>query len=312
MEYKDYYKVLGLDKSASENDIKKAYRKLALEYHPDHNPGDARAEERFKEINEAYQVLSDQDKRAHYDRLGSAYSRYQGRGGRQGGFDWGDWMYGQPGAEGVRVEYGGNVEDLFGGGFSDFFSQIFGGMGGMGSFSRGQQPQRARQQMPKKHETEMMIGLHEAYNGSSRQVTINQRNFEVKIPKGAASGTKLRLKGAGPSGPGGQPADVYLVLKVAPDPRFERKKDNLHTESAVSLYTAVLGGEIEVITLTGKVVLQIPAGTQPGQTFRLKGKGMPRLKKNTQHGDLLVTANIKIPKQLSDEQKELFKQLKDL
>jgi curved DNA-binding protein len=315
MEYKDYYKTLGLEKSASDDEIKKAYRKLALEYHPDRNPGDAKAEDKFKEINEAYQVLSDPDKRAHYDRLGSAYSSWEGHGGRSSGFDWGDWSYGQPGSGGVRVEYGGNVEDLFGGGFSDFFSQIFGGIGGMGGrsgFARGQQPQRQRQQAPQKYETEMMIGLHEAFNGSTRQVKINERTFEVKIPKGAASGTKIRLKGAGPSGPGGQPADVYLVIKVAPDPRFDRKKDNLYTEVDLDLYTAVLGGELEVPTLTGKVVLQIPAGTQPGQTFRLKGKGMPNLKKNSHRGDLMVSVNIVIPKKLTREQEKLFKQLKDL
>jgi curved DNA-binding protein len=312
MEYKDYYKVLGLDKNASEDEIKKAYRKLALDYHPDRNPGDSEAEDKFKEINEAYQVLSDPDKRAHYDRLGSAYSNWQGRGARPGGFDWSDWMYGQPGSGGVRVEYGGNVEDLFGGGFSDFFSQIFGGLGGMGGFSRGRPSQQTRHQVPQKYETEMLIGLHEAFNGSTRQVTINQRNFEVKIPKGAASGTRIRLKGAGPTGPGGQPADVYLVIKVAPDPRFDRKKDNLYTEVEVDLYTAVLGGEVQVLTLTGKVLLQIPAGTQPGQTFRLKNKGMPNLKKNTQRGDLLVTVDVEIPKQLSDEQKHLFNQLKNL
>jgi curved DNA-binding protein len=312
MEYKDYYKSLGVDKNASDDEIKKAYRKLALKFHPDRNPGDAQAEEKFKEINEAYQVLSDDDKRAHYDRLGSAYTNWQGHGDRGGGFDWGDWMYGQPGSGGVRVEYGGNMEDLFGGSFSDFFSQIFGGMGGRGSFNRGQQPQQVRRQAPQKFETEMLIGLHEAFSGSTRQVTINKRNFEVKIPKGAASGTKVRLKGAGPAGPGGQAADVYLIIKVAPDPRFERKNDNLYTEADLDLYTAVLGGEIEVSTLTGKVVLQIPAGTQPDQTFRLKGKGMPNLKKNSQRGDLLVTVNVEIPKKLSAEQKKLFAQLKNL
>lgn len=308
MEYKDYYKTLGLEKTASEDEIKKAYRKLALEYHPDRNPGDAKAEDKFKEINEAYQVLSDADKRAHYDRLGSAYSNWQG-GGRPGGFEWGDWMYGQPGSGGVRVEYGGSVEDLFGGGFSDFFSQIF---GGMGSFGRGQPTRQARQQVPQKYETEMLIGLHEAFHGSTRKVTINQRNFEVKIPKGATNGTKLRLKGAGPVGPTGQAGDVYLVIKIAPDPRFERRKDNLYTEVDVDLYSAVLGGEVEVQTLTGKGVLQIPAGTQPGQVFRLKGKGMPNLKKSSQRGDLLVGVNIVIPKKLNAKQKKLFTDLKNL
>lgn len=312
MEYKDYYKSLGLDKTASADEIKKAYRTLALKYHPDRNPGDAKAEEQFKEINEAYQVLSDEDKRAHYDRLGSAYSSWQGRGGPQGGFDWGDWMYGQPGGGGVRVEYDGNIEDLFGGDFSDFFSQIFGGLGGMGASARGQQAQRGRRQAPQNYEIEMLISLHEAFNGSTRKLKINQRTFEVKIPKGAASGTRVRLKGAGPADPAGRAGDVYLVVKVAPDPRFERKKDNLYTETKIDLYTAVLGGEIEVQTLTGKGMLRIPGGTQPGQTFRLKGKGMPNLKKNSQRGDLLVTVDVGIPEKLTAEQKQLFMQLKNL
>jgi len=308
MEDRDYYKTLGMEKTASAEELKKAYRKLALEFHPDRNPGDKKAEEKFKEINEAYQVLSDEEKRAHYDRLGSAYSNWEGRGGRQGGFDWGDWSYGQPGGGGVRVEYGGNVEDIFGGGFSDFFSQVF---GGMGSFSRGQPNPRGQRQVPQKYETEMVISLQEAFNGSTRNVTINQRSFELKIPKGADSGTKIRLKGAGPADRSGQAADVYLVIKLAPDPRFERKKDNLYTEMELELYTAVLGGEIEVQTLTGKGMLQVPPGTQSGQRFRLKGKGMPNLKKNSQRGDLLVTVEVKIPIKLSAKQKELFLKLKN-
>jgi curved DNA-binding protein len=308
MEYKDYYKILGLEKQASADDIKKAYRKLALEYHPDRNPGDKKAEEKFKEINEAYQVLSDDEKKAHYDRLGSAYSNWQGRGGNQGGFDWGNWSYGQPGG-GVRVEYDGNLEDLFGGGFSDFFSQVF---GGMGSFGRGQPSPRGQRQVPQKYETEMVISLQEAFNGSTRNVTINQRSFELIIPIGADNGTKIRLKGAGPADRFGNAADVYLVIKVAPDPRFERKKDNLYTETELDLYTAVLGGEIEVLTLTGKGMLQVPPGTQPGQRFRLKGKGMPNLKKRTQRGDLLVTVDVKIPKKLTTKERDLFKQLQNM
>jgi len=317
MDYKDYYNVLGVEKSASTEEIKKAYRKLAMEYHPDRNPGDDKAEERFKEINEAYQVLSDKDKRAHYDQLGSAYSNWQ-QSGRRGGFDWNQWNYGSPGGQpgGMRVEFEGDLSDLFGGGgFSDFFSQIFGGMGGRGGMEeilrgrRGTAGQSRTAAPPRHYESEMVIGLHEAYQGSTRQVRIGDRHFDVKIPKGAKTGTKLRLSGAGPTGPDGKAADVYLVMKVSLDPRFDRKEDDLYTEVFVDVPTAVLGGKVTVPTLSGSVSLTIPEGTQTGQTFRLKGKGMPKLKANHQHGDLYATVQVDIPKKLTAKQRELYEQL---
>ncbi len=318
MDYKDYYNVLGVGKTASADEIKKAYRKLAMQYHPDRNPDDAKAEEKFKEINEAYQVLSDKDKRAHYDQLGSAYSNWQQRGG-QGGFDWNDWMYGQRGGQrgsqpggGMRVEYEGDLGDLFGGGFSDFFSQIFGGFTGSSNLDgmmRGQRRGPQRQARPQHYESEMVISLHEAYTGSTRKVKINDRQFDVKIPQGARNGTKLRLSGAGPAAPGGPPSDIHLVIKVSPDPRFERKGDNLHTEISIDLYTAVLGGKVSVPTLSGNLALKIPAGTQPGQTFRLKGKGMPRLRASHQFGDLYAYIQVQIPTDLTPEQRQLFEKL---
>jgi len=317
MDYKDYYQILGIGKSASTDEIKKAYRKLAMQYHPDRNPGDAQAEEKFKEINEAYQVLSDDDKRAHYDRLGSAYFNWQQTGGR-GGFDWGQWNYGQPGQQpgGMRVEFDGDLGSLFGGagGFSDFFSQIFGGMGGSAGLEelfRGQGG-RSRVQQPSQYTSQMVIGLLEAYRGSARQVRIGERTFDVKIPKGARSGTKLRLSGAGPAGRDGKPADVYLEIKVSPDPRFDRKEDHLYTELYLDLTDAVLGGKVSVPTLSGNVTLTIPAGTQPGQTFRLRGKGMPNLKAPDRSGDLFVSVQIEIPKKLTKRQRELFEQLAKL
>jgi curved DNA-binding protein len=305
MDYKDYYEILGVDRKSDSDEIKSAYRKLALKYHPDRNPDDKQAEEKFKEINEAYQVLSDTEKRAHYDQLGSAYSSWQQRGA-PGGFNWGEWTRGTPG--GMHVEFEGDLGDLFGGGFSDFFSQIFGGFG-MDSMGRQSAP---RQQVPQRYETEMVISLHEAYNGSTRQVKVNNRRFDVKIPKGASTGMKLRLKGAGPRGPRGQVSDIYLVVKVSPDPRFERKRDRLYTDVSVDLTAAVLGGETVVSTLSGDVVLQIPPGTQPGQTFRLKGRGMPNLKQKTKYGDLFVTIDVELPKKLTPQQRKLFEQLAKL
>lgn len=322
MDYRDYYEVLGVSKNASKEEIKKAYRKLALQYHPDRNQGDAQAEEKFKEINEAYQVLNDDEKRAHYDRLGSAYNSWQQQGGQRGGFDWGQWGYGQGGQQGgPRVQFEGDLGDLFGfggssgGGFSDFFSQIFGGLGGSAGLDEilrqqgGARRQSGRTARPRQFESEMPVALQEVYQGSTRQVQIGDRQFSVKVPKGAKSGTKLRLSGAGPAGPDGKPADVYMKLKVSSDPRFERKGDDLYTDLPVDLYTAVLGGELVVPTLAGSVSLKVPAGTQPGQTFRLKGKGMPKLKAASQHGDLYVNVQVQIPKSLSSEERKLFEQL---
>lgn len=305
MDYKDYYEILGVSRGASEDEIKRAYRKLALQHHPDRNPNDKAAEEKFKEVNEANQVLSDPEKRAHYDRLGSAYSQWQRQGTASGGFDWGQWRTAAPG--GVHVEYSRDMGDLFGegGSFSDFFQQIFGGLGGFGS------PQGARRQPPRRqaYEQPVTISLEEAFRGSARQMNVGGKKLEVTIPAGAQSGTKVRMRGAGPSGPGGVASDIYLVVDVAPDPRFTRKGNDLHVEVPLDLYTAVLGGELRVPTLQGEVMLRIPAGTQPGQSFRLKGKGMPLLKDPKRSGDLIAKAKVRIPKKLSAEEKKLFEQL---
>lgn len=303
MEYKDYYKILGVEKQASQAEIKKAYRKLALKYHPDRNPGDSQAEDKFKDLNEAYQVLGDEDKRAKYDQMGSAYNQWERRGG-QGGFDWGQWQQsGGPG--GVHVEYSGDIGDLFGGGggFSEFFQQIFGGRGG---FDPRQAQGQARGRQPRAYEQPVTISLEEAYRGSQRQLNVDGKTLQVKIPVGAKNGTKVAMRGAGPQG-----SDIYLVVDVAPDPRFERKGHDLRSEFELDLYTAVLGGQAKIPTLDGEVQLRIPAGTQPGQSFRLKGKGMPNLKSPQQRGDLIAKARVRLPKTLTPEQKKLFKALSE-
>ncbi len=294
MEYKDYYKTLGVGRKASQEEIKKAYRKLALQYHPDRNPNNKEAEEKFKDLNEAYQVLSDPEKRSHYDRLGSDYSRWQQQGSPGDGFNWGQWS-GNGG--GRRVEYT-SPEDIFSGkgGFSDFFQQIFGG----GFAPAGQQ--RTRQ--PQAYEQPVTVSLEEAYRGGARLMQLNGKRIEVKIPAGARSGTKVRMAGAGPSG-----GDIYLVVDVANDPRFTREGEDLETEVEADLYTAVLGGEVRVPTMDGEVLLKVPAGSQPDQAIRLKGKGMPSLKNKDQRGDLYARLKIRIPKSLTPEQQELFEQL---
>lgn len=323
MEYKDYYKTLGVDKNATEKEIKSKYRKLAREFHPDMNPDNPQAEARFKEVNEAYEVLGDPEKRKKYDQLGADWRRWQQAGGRSGDFDWNQWAAGAggPGGQRVHVRYGspGDFEDMFGGGgaFSDFFTSIFGGMGGgaprsgveydFGGRSRG--PARRGQDL--EHEVE--ISLAEAYHGATRLLNKDGRRLNVKIPAGAKTGTKVRMRGEGENGAlGGGAGDLYLKIKVAPDPRFKRKGDDLYTNVNVDLYTAVLGGQVKVDTLSGSVNLKIPAGSQNGQSIRLKGKGMPKLHKSGEYGDLYARLDVRLPTKLSDKERELFEQLRDL
>jgi len=309
MEYKDYYKILGVDKKATKEDIKKTYRKLAMKYHPDRNPGDKSAEEKFKEINEAYQVLSNDEQRQRYDQLGSSYSQWQQSGAR-GDFNWEDWFSTQQGARQVRVDMGnlGDFEDLFGGGFSDFFNMIFGGSAGQRA-GRRTQGARPTARVKPRYEYPVSISLEEAYQGTERSVQVDGRNLRVKIPAGAKTGTKVRMSGAGPSSSGGA-SDLYLVIQVAPDEHFERKGEDLYTDVEIDLYTAVLGGEVSVNTPAGRVILKIPAGTQPDQIFRLSGRGMPKLHNPKQQGDLYAQANVSIPSKLNKEQRELFEKLR--
>jgi len=309
MEYKDYYKILGVDRNADEKEIKRAYRKLARQFHPDVNPGDKRAEERFKEINEAYEVLSDPEKRTKYDQLGASWQQ----GGDPSHFDWSQWTTGAPG--GVRFEWSGDLGDLFGGGgadvFSDFFRAIFGDMGlrtgGAQDLFRSASRRAARGQ---DLEANVEITLEEAYHGTTRVLERDGHRIQVKIPPGARSGSKVRVAGKGAPGSGGQPpGDLYLNITVEPHPVFKREDDNLRCTVDVDLYTAVLGGEVRVPTLDGDVALKIPAGTSSGKTFRLRGKGMPNPRKPQQYGDLLATVQVQVPQKLNSRERELFQEL---
>ena len=295
MDYKDYYEVLGVDRKADEKEIKSAYRQLALKYHPDKNPD---SEEHFKEINEAYEVLGDSEKRAKYDRLGSSYRTWERAGQAPSGFDWSQWSGGGPG--GVRVEVG-DIGDLFGGGgFSDFFNTVF----GMGAQAR--RPARGRDM-----EQLVAISLMEAYGGTTRTFRLDGRKLEVTIPPGSKTGTRVRISGKGERSTG-QPGDLYLKVRVHDMPGIERKGDDLYMEVETDLYAAILGEEIEVSTLGGPVMLKIPAGSQPGRTFRLRGRGMPKLRDPSQHGDLLARLKLSLPKKLSKEERKLFEQLAKL
>jgi len=308
MEYKDYYRILGVDRNATEKEIKQAYRRLARKYHPDVNPGDKEAEERFKEINEAYEVLSDPEKRRKYDQLGASWQQWQRMGGNPRDFDWSQWFSREwPGGR-VHVEYG-DLGDLFGEGiFSDFFRAIF---GDVGTRPRARwweaRPRYARGQ---DYEQPVEISLEEAFRGTKRVLEKDGRRLEVTIPPGVKTGSRVRIAGqGGPGIGGGRPGDLYLKVTVLPHPIFKRQGDDLHCEVPVDLYTAVLGGEVRVPTLEGDVMLKIPPGTQGGQTFRLRGKGMPNLRNPRQRGDLYVKVQVQVPQNLSQRERELFREL---
>lgn len=293
MDYKDYYKILGVERKASAGDIRSAYRKLAMKYHPDKNPGDKKAEDKFKDINEAYQVLSDDKKRARYDQLGSAYSDFRGSGGRPGDFQWDDWFQqnqGQGGGHGNADPFAG----AGGGNFSDFFRTIFGEAAR--SSARNQAQSQGYQQ-------EVDISFQEAFDGTTRQLQSSGRKLQVRIPAGVKTGSKVRVAGAAPDG-----SDLYLIVNIPDDPRFEMNGSDLTTTSTVNVFTMILGGDTDVETPTGKVKLNIPAGTQPEQVFRLAGRGMPHLKSPSTRGDLFVKLKLQIPKYLSTKQRELLEE----
>lgn len=309
MEYKDYYKILGVEKKASQDEIKKAYRKLAVAYHPDKNQGNKEAEEKFKEIGEAYEVLGDAEKRKKYDELGANWKNFQsGQAYSEGNPFW-NFNFGQGGTY-VDME----MEDFMNGNnqFSDFFNAFFGGgrrakSSNFGSGSWGNFQQAAD------YETTKEITLEEAYHGTSRIIQLENEKIKINIKPGIADGQKLRIKGKGQKANGGlKNGDLYVKIKVLNNAKFERKENDLHTTQRIDLFTAVLGGDIVVETINGKVKLPIPAGTQNGKTFRLRNKGMPVYEIKNQFGDLYVKIDVQIPERLSDKQKKLFEELKTL
>lgn len=301
MDYKDYYTILGVAKSASQADIKKAYRSLAKKYHPDKNKGDKASEDKFKDISEAYDVLGDAEKRKQYDQLGANWKQYQQGGGQQR-------PYSRPSGGGFQG-FGGDAADGFGGGgFSDFFQQFFNGGGGFGS-----QGGRTRSAKGQDYEADMEISLQEAYSGTSRLLNLNNQQLRITTKPGVEDGQVLRITGKGaPALGGGTNGDLYIKIAVSSDPDFERKGNDLYTSLPISLYTALLGGDAQVNTLSGQLKLRIPEGTQIGKTFRLRGKGMPHYGKPDQYGDLYVKIEVRLPANLSTEEKELFQKLKNM
>ncbi len=307
MEYKDYYQILGVPRDASPKAIKSAFRKLARQYHPDVKPNDKEAENKFKAINEANEVLSDPEKRQKYDALGADWERYQQAGGQPEGFDYSRYAAqagnGTSAGDGNwQVRYG-SAEDLAGlfgedQPFSEFFSTLFGRGGHGAAPSPGRGQPRAQD-----YEHPLTITLDEAFRGTSRTLQMGERRLEAKIPAGVRTGSRVRLAGQGVSG-----GDLYLAIEVQPDPQFERRGDDLFSDVDVTFIRAALGGEVRVSTPDGAVALKLPPRTQAGRVFRLKGKGMPLLG-SASRGDLMARIRVVLPENLSDEELDRLREM---
>ncbi len=332
--YKDYYAILGVPRNATEKEIKQAYRRLARKYHPDVNPGDKSAEEKFKEISEAYEVLSDPEKRAKYDQYGEMWKYYseqqqQQPGGFSGGGGWQD------------------LRDFGFGGLGDLFATLFGDAFGRSRTAEADFDTVFGASLDVEYPIE--VSLEEAYTGATKPLSVTlqdtcpqcggtgaartrsgyftlgqvcsnchgrgtlprTKRLEVRIPAGVQDGSKIRLAGEGLTGRGGQRGDLYLIVRMRPHPTFERKGDDLYVDVDIPYTTAALGGEVRVLTLKGSVTMKVPAGTQSGQVFRLAGQGMPRLKGGG-FGDLYARARITVPRTLTTRERELLQQLAQL
>jgi DnaJ-class molecular chaperone len=332
MDFKDYYSTLGVAKTATEKEIKQAYRKLARKHHPDVNPGDKAAESRFKELNEAYEVLGDPPKRKKYDELGANWRMYEqagagaGAGGPYGAPDpqGGAWNVGGggPRSGGFRTMTEEEMREMFGDAdpFSDFFHTFFGGApageDAGGRRSRGARGRGAR--AGRDVESEVELGLEDAFRGTTRRLSMTHdghaKTVDVRIPAGVGDGSRVRVAGEGEQGVGGgKPGDLYLRVRLSQHPQFERKGRDLYTRVPVPLTAAVLGGEADVPTLSGKPLrLKIPPSTQNAQVFRLKGHGMPAVSKTDQTGDLYATVDVQLPRDLTPEQRGHFEALQKL
>ena len=294
MDFIDYYKVLGIEKNATQEDIKNAYRKLARKHHPDLNPNDKESHKKFQQINEANEVLSDPEKRKKYDQYGKDWQHAeqfeQARQSRHQGFD--------------RETFTGDFNESE---FSDFFTSMFGNMGGSGY--------RLRQTKfrGEDYHAELKLNLTDVYKTHQQVLTVNNKNIRITIPAGVENGQQIKIKEhGGPGINGGPNGDLYIIFHIINNTKFRRDRHDLHTTADIDLFTAVLGGDIVIETLDGKAKLNVKPGTQNGSKIKLKGKGFPVYKKEEEFGDLVITFQIKIPTNLTDKQKELFEQLSKL
>ena len=312
MDFKDYYEVLGVSPDADDKAIRQAFRQLARKVHPDVNPGNKDAEEKFKTINQAYQVLGDKEKRKKYDELRAQYKQWQQTGAGQQDFDWQNWSAAQAGTgtttntgDGVHVQYATpeDLEDLFGGAspYSDFFTNIFGQARNSGrGKGRAAPPGPGR---GRDIEYEVDLTLEEAFHGTERLLEMDEHRFEASIPAGVRTGSRVRLAGKGEPGQKGGPAgDLYLIVHVLPNETFEREGDDLHMDVPVDIFTAIGGGEIRISSLERPLILKIPPRTNAGRSFRLRGKGMPHLGDPKKRGDLYVMVRLVLPHSLSDQE----------
>jgi curved DNA-binding protein len=303
MEYKDYYKILGVDKTASQEEIKKKYRKLAVKYHPDKNPGDKAAEEKFKEISEANDVLSDPEKRKKYDEMGANWKYYEQQAA-QGGYN-----RGQRGQQHGGGYTSGDFQGFEGGDFSDFFESFFGGGGGGSPFGSGGGQRRTQAYRGSDLQAEMTISFDDAFHGATKQISINNQSLNLKIKPGIADGQILRLKGKGNPGSNGPAGDLLLAIHVAEHPRFKREGNDLHFDQPLDAFIAILGGKVSVQTMDKTISMNIPAGTDSNKIFRLKGMGMPLYDQPDKRGDAFARMVIVTPKNLTEEQRELLNQV---
>lgn len=306
MDFKDYYKILGVVKTATSDEIKKAYRKLAVKYHPDKNPDNKSAEEKFKDINEANEVLGNVEKRKKYDELGENWKYYQ-QTGQQGGhgqaqdFDWSNW------SNSGRTSRYTSGEQFREGNFSDFFENIFGG-----SFEGGKQG-KTKAYKGQDYNAEMTVSLEDAYSGTTRQLQLDKQKIQIKTKPGLKDAQILRLKGKGAKGKNGGPdGDLFINVHLSEHPHYKRKEDDLYCDISVDLYTAVLGGQTLIRTLRSPIKMTISKETDNGKVLRLKGMGMPKYDKENEFGDLYAKVNIKLPKNLSPKEEELFKELSNI
>jgi len=306
MDYKDYYKILGVDKNSTKEEIKKKYRKLARKYHPDVNPNDHTAESKFAEINEAHEVLTDDEKREKYDALGADWQRYQSSGHTQD-FDWSKYTGAAGGRAQTRTFHEEDLEDILRGGgiFSDFFQNIFGG--GFQSSGRQRSGFSIKGQ---DLQAELTIPLEEAFSGGVKVLDVAGKKMRINLEPGIRDGQIIKLKGKGyPGGNGGANGDLYIKFFIPVHSEYTRIGDDLHLDIRVSIYTAILGGSVQVHTLSGTFKFTIPPETKNGTVFRLKGRGFRIFGKKESYGDLFVHVNLSIPENLTGKEKKLFKEL---